>query len=84
MQTERFRIVGMNCGGCVHKVTRTLQAVSGVGDVKISLLDGEATLQYDKQQTSPKQLRAAVLEAGYGVNIDGIKLKATGKGCCSD
>ena len=53
MQTEHFKVTGMTCSGCISNVTHALQAVSGVGDVSVSLSAGEATVQYDELQTSP-------------------------------
>ncbi len=44
MQTEQFKVTGMTCGGCTNNVTRALKGIHGVGDVKISLSAGEATL----------------------------------------
>lgn len=58
----------MTCGGCVKNVAHALRTLAGVGDVKVSLADGEATVQYDEQVTSPARLASAVKEAGYEVN----------------
>ena len=83
MQTELLKITGMTCGGCVSSVTKALKAASGVSDVQVSLSAGEATVQFDERMTSPDQLKAAVLEAGYGVNdtrsAAGPKTRG---GCC--
>ena len=81
MQTERFKIAGMNCSGCTDKVTHALEAVSGVGDVQVSLSNGEATVQYDERLTSPAHLKMAVKEAGYGVDA-AVAEKPKGKGGC--
>lgn len=82
MQTEHLRIDGMSCGGCTSKVTNALQAIAGVGDVNVSLSAGEATVQYDEQLTSPEQLKAAVMDAGYSVDATDTAQKSQGKGCC--
>ncbi len=83
MQTELLKITGMTCGGCVSSVTKALKAVSGVSDAKVSLSDGEATVQFDEGMTSPDRLKSAVLQAGYGVNAtaSGAGPKSRG-GCC--
>jgi copper chaperone len=44
MQTEHLMVTGMTCGGCTSKVSRALNALSGVEDVKVSLADGDATV----------------------------------------
>jgi copper chaperone CopZ len=69
VQTEILRVAGMTCGGCIGKVTHALKEVSGVGDVKVSLAAGEATVQYDERRTSPEQLKSAVTSAGYRVDV---------------
>lgn len=83
MQTERLKITGMTCGGCVSSVTKALKAASGVSDVQVSLSTGEAKVQFDERLTSPDRLKSAVLEAGYGVNdtrsAAGPKTRG---GCC--
>ena len=83
MQTELLKVTGMTCGGCTSKVTHALKAISGVGDVKVSLSAGEATVKFDERLTSPDQLKSAVKGAGYGV--DGTNAAHSHKskgGCC--
>ena len=83
MQTETFHVTGMTCGGCTSKVTRALNAVPGVGHVKVELSAGEATVQYDERLTSPPQLKSAVKNAGYGVDSTNPDAGVpTGGGCC--
>ena len=83
MQTEQLKVTGMTCGGCVTKVTHALKALQGVSDVKISLRDGEAAVQYDERFTSPDRLKSAVKGAGYGVDSPGAgPASKTGGGCC--
>jgi len=78
MQTEHLMVTGMTCGGCTSKVSRALNALSGVEDAKVSLADGYATVRFNEQLTSVKQLKSAVTNAGYGV--DGTM--QTKSGCC--
>ena len=83
MQTEHLKVTGMTCGGCTSKVTHALKAIRGVGDVKVSLTAGEATVQYDERLTSPDQLKSAVNGAGYGVDSSNTAQKPQRKdGCC--
>jgi copper chaperone len=82
MQTEILKVTGMTCGGCTSNVTRALQAIEGVDDVKVSLSAGEATVQYDERATSTDQLKSAVTDAGYGVGVGITGQKPQGKGCC--
>jgi len=82
MQTELLKVTGMTCGGCTSTVTHALQAVTGVGDVNVSLSAGEASVQYDERLTSPEQLKSAVKDAGYGVDAVDTNQKPKGKRCC--
>jgi copper chaperone CopZ len=82
MQTEVLKVTGMTCGGCTGTVMHALQAVTGVGDVNVSLSTGEAAVQYDERLTSQEQLKSAVKGAGYGVDAVDTNQKPKGKGCC--
>ncbi len=82
MQTQHLTVTGMTCGGCVTKVTRAIKAISGVGDVTLSLSSGDATVQYDERLTSPEQLKSAVTHAGYGVKGTGSATAGQPKGGC--
>lgn len=83
MQTELLKVTGMTCGGCTSNVTHALKAIPGVGDVTVSLSDGEATVQYDERRASPDQLKSAVTQAGYGVETPSTTQRPKPKaGCC--
>ena len=84
MQTEHLKIMGMTCGGCISNVTHALKAVTGVGDVSVSLAAGEATVQYDERVTTSAQLKAAVTGAGYSVDATTAQPHADEpkRGCC--
>ncbi len=82
MKTEQIAVTGMTCGGCTSKVTHALMAVSGVGNVNVSLPKGEATVEFDEKLTSSAQLKSAVQNAGYGVEHTPTASRDQGKGCC--
>ena len=83
MQTEIVKVTGMTCGGCISNVTKALKAINGVGDVKVSLSAGEATVKFDERLTSPEQLKSAVQRAGYGADATNATHSHKGKsGCC--
>lgn len=82
MQTELLKVTGMTCGDCISNVTNALKAINGVGDVKVSLSAGEATVQFNERLTSPEQLKSAVKGAGYGVDGTNAAHSHKSKGCC--
>jgi copper chaperone len=82
MQTELLKVTGMTCGGCTSNVTHALKAITGVGDVTVSLLAGEARVQYDERLTSKDQLKSAVKSAGYDVEGTNAAHGHPAKGGC--
>ena len=82
MQTELLNVTGMTCGHCTSTVTQALKAVSGVGNVDVSLSSGEVTVQYDERLVAPGQLKSAVKDAGYGVNAPNAAHSHHSKGGC--
>lgn len=60
-----LKIEGMMCDNCVKHVTKALQGVRGVTDVKVSLDKAEATLNAAADKV--ERLKAAVAEEGYKV-----------------
>jgi copper chaperone len=68
MQTNSMNVVGMQCGGCVTKLSQALKSLAGVDDVQMSLASGQVTVRYDERCTSPRQLEATVIGSGFGVN----------------
>ncbi len=83
MQTQTLNVTGMTCGGCVSNVTKALKSLAGVGEVKVSLADGQAVVHYEEGQTTPTQLERAVIGAGFGVTAGSSKVsQSTKRGCC--
>lgn len=67
MATTTIGVQGMTCGGCVNSVTKALNSVAGVEDVKVSLENNQATVNYDDSKTSVEALKEAIEDAGYDV-----------------
>ncbi len=67
MKTHLFTVTGMTCGGCVNSLTRALKAVNGVHEVQVTLASGETAVQYDEHTASLEQIKAAILDAGFGM-----------------
>jgi copper chaperone CopZ len=66
VQTELLKVTGMTCGGCTGNVTRALKAVNGVGDVKVSLAAGEASVEYDDVSMSFATVPEAYIAWAFG------------------
>lgn len=57
-----LKVKGMTCNHCVTGVTRALSQVGGVGEVRVSLEKGEATVTGTADRGA---LIAAVAKEGY-------------------
>ena len=66
-QESTLKIAGMSCGGCVARITETLEGIKGVQKVKVTLKPPQATVAFDPKLTSTEKLAAAIREAGYRV-----------------
>ncbi|HSR11317.1 MAG TPA: heavy metal-associated domain-containing protein [Thermodesulfobacteriota bacterium] len=63
---EKIKIGGMSCQHCVMSVSKALERLAGVKDVKVDLEKGEAT--FENAQTLPAgEIRKAVEKAGFEV-----------------
>jgi copper chaperone CopZ len=63
MRRTTLHIEGMSCGHCLSAVQQALSALPGVRIDTIRI--GRADVSYDENSTDPRQLEAAVAEAGY-------------------
>ncbi len=66
MKTVTIMIEGMSCNHCTNAVTKALQSVNGVDDVKVSLEKKNAVVTADNN-ISVDILKNAVINAGYDV-----------------
>jgi copper chaperone len=60
------KIKGMSCNHCVMAVTKALNGLEGIKDVKVDLAKGEATFDNEKP-IDMKLIKDAVEKAGYEV-----------------
>lgn len=58
-------IEGMSCMACVAKVKKTLSDLSGINEVKVSLENKSATLQYNPHNISLDKIKQSINEIGY-------------------
>ncbi len=64
MKTIKFE--GMTCDHCVMAVTRALESIDGVKNVKVNLKKGQAT--FDETATvDMKTIKEKIEDAGYEV-----------------
>ncbi len=63
---EKIKIQGMTCQHCVMSVTKALGSIPGIKNLKVDLVNGEATFE-NTQNVSMPNIRKAVEEGGYNV-----------------
>ena len=68
MKEKKLNVEGMMCEHCVAHVTKALEGVKGVKNVRVSLDDGTAVLDAGLL-VSDKALISAVEEAGYKATV---------------
>ena len=69
MQTLKFNVHGMTCGGCTSSVQRVLSKIDGVSHVDVALSPGSATLEADPARVTPGQIEAAISSLGYQAKL---------------
>ncbi len=61
-----IKIRGMSCNHCVMAVTKALNGIEGIKNVKVDLRKGEATFEMTKP-VPQETLKAQVKKAGFDV-----------------
>ena len=59
-----IKVKGMSCGHCANAVTKTLNEIQGVSDVKVDLSTGEVSFN-EAQPVDTEVLRERITKAGY-------------------
>lgn len=60
-----IKIHGMHCASCEALLTDVLSETEGVKSVKVSLKDGNATVDFDDKTVSETRLRQSIEAEGY-------------------
>ena len=67
-----IRIEGMHCHNCEQKIRKALSAHSGVREVEVDFASGQASVLFDRDSVSVKDLMESIDNAGYhatGFNV---------------
>lgn len=83
MQNAVLKIDNMDDDGCADSVAQLLISIGGVRDVRVSLLDSVAKVEYDESHTSPLRMVDALAKAGYPSLAEAAnEAPARAGGCC--
>ncbi|MDP3029718.1 MAG: heavy metal-associated domain-containing protein [Deltaproteobacteria bacterium] len=61
-----IKIKGMSCNHCVTTVTKALDNIKGIKNVKVDLAKGEATF-IEEKPVDMELIKQQIKKAGYGV-----------------
>ncbi|MGT2799886.1 heavy metal translocating P-type ATPase [Streptococcus marmotae] len=62
---KTYAVKGMTCASCAMTVEKTLQSLAGVKEVSVNLATEQASIGYEEEIITEKELIAAVTGAGY-------------------
>ncbi|MEP7057267.1 MAG: heavy-metal-associated domain-containing protein, partial [Caldimonas sp.] len=65
MQTFKFDVKGMSCGGCTSSVQRALSGLDGVQKVDVTLQPGSATVEGDPDRITAHKIESTLAAMGY-------------------
>jgi copper chaperone CopZ len=63
-----IRIEGMHCHKCEAAIQRAIKGNPGVHEVEVDFNSGQASVLFDREQVTIKQLVDSVTTAGYKAN----------------
>lgn len=63
----KFDVRGMTCTDCENTVTKGVNALEGIAEVKASFVDSFALVKFDKTKTNAEAIRKAIENKGYEV-----------------
>lgn len=66
-ETVDIKVEGMTCTGCEKHITDAIMALDGINHAKLSHIEGNAIVEFDKSQTTKKDIVAAINGSGYKV-----------------
>ena len=64
-RTVKLAVEKMTCVACPYMVKKSLAAVDGIADVKVSFESKTAVVTFDDSKATVRQLTNATLERGY-------------------
>ena len=89
MKKETLNITGMTCAACANAVERSVRKLEGVESASVNLAVETLTVEYDETAVDIKDVKDAVIRAGYGVeepktsNVKEILLPIEGMTCAA-
>lgn len=67
MKKTTFNIVGMHCASCAVRNEEALKKLEGVRDAAVNFATHAATVEFDENKVSEREMHEAVVKTGYKV-----------------
>lgn len=83
MKRISLPVDGMHCASCAAAIERRLRHEPGVDSAEVNVATQMAAIAYDEAQTTPRQLIAAVRDAGYEVDEQDTSFPVDGMTCAA-
>lgn len=64
---KTFAITGMTCSACSNHIEKAVNALPGINNAQVNLLQNMMQVDFDESQTSVQKIVEAVEKSGYGV-----------------
>src|SRR5690554_2026003 len=68
--TITLPVIGMTCMSCVNAITSVLTSSPGIKNVKVSLKQEEAVVEFDPAEITVAQIKEAIEDCGFDVPFD--------------
>ncbi len=65
----RLAITGMTCGSCEKLITRKLESLPGIADIKIDAKEGTGQMIIDPKKVTMEAILDAIADAGYSASL---------------
>lgn len=69
MKQEQYQIGGMVCASCAQTVEKAVNCLPGITEASVNLATEKMQVAYDQAQIKPRQIVAAVEQAGYQAQL---------------
>ena len=66
-ERREWTVSGMDCAACTVKVTKAVERLPGVRDVKVALMSERLSLDLEPARTDPTEIETIVKRLGYGI-----------------
>ncbi|MDZ7599199.1 MAG: heavy metal translocating P-type ATPase [Desulfobacterales bacterium] len=81
--TLNIPVAGMTCANCALNIERTVRKLSGVEAVSVNFAAERATVAFDPQAVSVKEILAQIHQAGFEVATATVEFSVRGMTCAN-